>query len=335
MDKRDIPPGFTYARPSKRNPLPIVLFILLVSPYIKRHKANIVLEDSAIDTFDDSDTVLDILSSIYPYLDLEYQDGINFIFGLAEVRSILNSLLKGTYYKYSKLDTSIQPASYQEKVIGIIRSLQPYISLENQALINRILDTFSSTKELVYRLNKFKHQSLEVQTSSKNNLQKVSELIDIIKMLIPGEQQQYFNQISNILRMVETVELAIKMLIPGEQQQYFNQISNILRMVETVELAQLLNAPEKDTLPTTSENKIASNTEEAAKEKDSGDNKEISIPSNSNIEAGKKSINLEAISHSLKSMLKPEQANSLDLIMKMAQLLAQDNTENAEKESAD
>jgi len=306
MDKRDIPPGFTYARPSKRNPLPIVLFILLVSPYIKRHKANIVLEDSAIDTFDDSDTVLDILSSIYPYLDLEYQDGINFIFGLAEVRSILNSLLKGTYYKYSKLDTSIQPASYQEKVIGIIRSLQPYISLENQALINRILDTFSSTKELVYRLNKFKHQSLEVQTSSKNNLQKVSELIDIIKMLIPGEQQQYFNQISNILRMVETVELA-----------------------------QLLNAPEKDTLPTTSENKIASNTEEAAKEKDSGDNKEISIPSNSNIEAGKKSINLEAISHSLKSMLKPEQANSLDLIMKMAQLLAQDNTENAEKESAD
>ena len=306
MDKRDIPLGFTYARPSKRNPLPIVLFILLVSPYIKRHKANIVLEDSAIDTFDDSDTVLDILSSIYPYLDLEYQDGINFIFGLAEVRSILNSLLKGTYYKYSKLDTSIQPASYQEKVIGIIRSLQPYISLENQALINRILDTFSSTKELVYRLNKFKHQSLEVQTSSKNNLQKVSELIDIIKMLIPGEQQQYFNQISNILRMVETVELA-----------------------------QLLNAPEKDTLPTTSENKIASNTEEAAKEKDSGDNKEISIPSNSNIEAGKKSINLEAISHSLKSMLKPEQANSLDLIMKMAQLLAQDNTENAEKESAD
>lgn len=306
MDKRDIPPGFTYARPSKRNPLPIVLFILLVSPYIKRHKANIVLEDSAIDTFDDSDTVLDILSSIYPYLDLEYQDGINFIFGLAEVRSILNSLLKGTYYKYSKLDTSIQPASYQEKVIDIIRSLQPYISLENQALINRILDTFSSTKELVYRLNKFKHQSLEVQTSSKNNLQKVSELIDIIKMLIPGEQQQYFNQISNILRMVETVELA-----------------------------QLVNAPEKDTLPTTSENKIASNTEEAAKEKDSGDNKEISIPSNSNIEAGKKSINLEAISHSLKSMLKPEQANSLDLIMKMAQLLAQDNTENAEKESAD
>lgn len=306
MDKRDIPPGFTYARPSKRNPLPIVLFILLVSPYIKRHKANIVLEDSAIDTFDDSDTVLDILSSIYPYLDLEYQDGINFIFGLAEVRSILNSLLKGTYYKYSKLDTSIQPASYQEKVIGIIRSLQPYISLENQALINRILDTFSSTKELVYRLNKFKHQSVEVQTSSKNNLQKVSELIDIIKMLIPGEQQQYFNQISNILRMVETVELA-----------------------------QLVNAPEKDTLPTTSENKIASNTEEAAKEKDLEDNKEISIPSNSNIEAGKKSINLEAISHSLKSMLKPEQANSLDLIMKMAQLLAQDNTENAEKESAD
>ena len=306
MDKRDIPPGFTYARPSKRNPLPIVLFILLVSPYIKRHKASTVLEESEINTFDDSDTILDILSSIYPYLDLEYQDGINFIFGLAEVRSILNSLLKGTYYKYSKLDTSIQPASYQEKVIGIIRSLQPYISLENQALINRILDTFSSTKELVYRLNKFKHQSLEVQTSSKNNLQKVSELIDIIKMLIPGEQQQYFNQISNILRMVETVELA-----------------------------QLVNAPEKDTLPTTSENKIASNTEEAAKEKDLEENKEISIPSNSNIEAGKKSINLEAISHSLKSMLKPEQANSLDLIMKMAQLLAQDNTENAEKESAD
>ena len=54
-------------------------------------------------------------------------------------------------------------------------------------------------------------------------------------------------------------------------------------------------------------------------------NKEISLPSNSNIEAGKKSINLEAISHSLKSMLKPEQANSLDLIMKMAQLLAQDS----------
>ena len=40
----------------------------------------------------------------------------------------------------------------------------------------------------------------------------------------------------------------------------------------------------------------------------------------------------EILSNSFKSMLKPEQAKSLDLIMKMAQLLAQDSTE---KESAD
>ncbi|NLN41727.1 MAG: hypothetical protein GX160_07065 [Clostridiales bacterium] len=292
MEKRDIPPGFTYARPSQRNPIPIVWLILLVSPYIKRYKASTVLEESEINTFDDSDTILDMLSSIYPYLDLEYQDGINFIFGLAEVKAILNSLLRGTYYKFSRLDTGIQPMSPQERVIGIIRSLQPYIPLENQAHINRILDTFSSAKELIYRLNKFKHQSLEVQNSNKNNLEKAMELIDIIKLLIPREQQH------NI-----------------------SKISNILRMVETVELAQLLKSPEEDAMPTTTENKIVANTEE-----------NITSSSDPDIESDKKPMDLEAISHSLKSMMKPEQAKSLDLIMKMAQLLAQDSTE---KESAD
>lgn len=304
MEKKDIPPGFTYARPSQRNPLPVVLFILLVSPYIKRQKVNTFLEDSEIDSFDDSDTILDILSSIYPYLDLEYQDGINFIFALAEVRTILNSLLKGTYHKFSRLDAGIQPSSYQERVIGIIRSLQPYISLENQVLINRILDTFDNTKEFIYRLNRFKQQSLELQSSSKNSLEKVTELIDIIKMLLPSEQHQFLKQISNILRMAETVELA-----------------------------RLLNSPENNASPDETENKTTANDNEKAFE----NNKEDTIASSdsnvdSNVEADKQPINLEAISHSFKSMLKPEQAKSLDLIMKMAQLLAQDSTE---KESAD
>ena len=92
--EKEIYPRLHYARPSQRNPIPIVWLILLVSPYIKRYKASTVLEESEINTFDDSDTILDMLSSIYPYLDLEYQDGINFIFGLAEVKAILNSLLR-------------------------------------------------------------------------------------------------------------------------------------------------------------------------------------------------------------------------------------------------
>lgn len=300
MEKKDIPPGFTYARPSQRNPLPVVLFILLVSPYIKRQKVNTFLEESEIDSFDDSDTILDILSSIYPYLDLEYQDGINFIFALAEVRTILNSLFKGTYHKFSRLDAGIQPSSYQERLIGIIRALQPYISLENQVLINRILDTFDNTKELIYRLNRFKQQSLELQSSSKNSLEKVTELIDIIKMLLPSEQHQFLKQLSNILRMAETVELA-----------------------------QLLNSPENNASPAETENKTTANDNKEAFE----NNKEDTIASSdSNVETDKQPINLEAISNSFKSMLKPEQAKSLDLIMKMAQLLAQDSTE---KESAD
>lgn len=300
MEKKDIPPGFTYARPSQRNPLPVVLFILLVSPYIKRQKVNTFLEESEIDSFDDSDTILDILSSIYPYLDLEYQDGINFIFALAEVRTILNSLFKGTYHKFSRLDAGIQPSSYQERLIGIIRALQPYISLENQVLINRILDTFDNTKELIYRLNRFKQQSLELQSSSKNSLEKVMKLIDIIKMLLPSEQHQFLKQLSNILRMAETVELA-----------------------------QLLNSPENNASPAETENKTTANDNKEAFE----NNKEDTIASSdSNVETDKQPINLEAISNSFKSMLKPEQAKSLDLIMKMAQLLAQDSTE---KESAD
>ena len=300
MEKKDIPPGFTYARPSQRNPLPVVLFILLVSPYIKRQKVNTFLEESEIDSFDDSDTILDILSSIYPYLDLEYQDGINFIFALAEVRTILNSLFKGTYHKFSRLDAGIQPSSYQERLNGIIRALQPYISLENQVLINRILDTFDNTKELIYRLNRFKQQSLELQSSSKNSLEKVMKLIDIIKMLLPSEQHQFLKQLSNILRMAETVELA-----------------------------QLLNSPENNASPAETENKTTANDNKEAFE----NNKEDTIASSdSNVETDKQPINLEAISHSFKSMLKPEQAKSLDLIMKMAQLLAQDSTE---MESAD
>ena len=290
-EEKNIPLGFTYAPPNQKNPLRLILLILLVSPYIKRDKARTVSRNKAEDNFDDWDTILDILSSIYPYLDSEYQDGINFIFGLTEAKSLLESLLRGSYYKFSKSDTSMQTSGYQERAIGIIRSIQPYISVENQILLNRILNTIDSLEVLAYRLNRFKQRSLEVQNSNKNSLAKVIDLIDIIKILIPGERQQHFNQISNILKLMETIDLA-----------------------------QGINSSENDNSSITAENKITSNADIDAD----------TAPEN--YEEDNKAINIDAISHSLKSVLKPEQAKSLDLIMKMAQLLSLDSEE---KESAD
>ena len=296
---KEVPPGFTYARPTQTNALPIILLILFASPYIKIDKARSLLMDSGIDNhFDDSDTILEILSSIHPFLDPEYQDGINFIFGLSEARTILKSLLDGSYQTTRLLSAMERPTSYQDRAIGIIKALQPYITLENQTLINRILDVNNTLEKLVFRLRKFRQQDIETQDSKGSNLARVMEIIDIIKILIPAEQQQYINQISNILRIVETVELA-----------------------------QLLNAPRRDDPSSKVE------TETIAKEKSkppSIEKEQVSKSIDSSDD--KPNDKVENMSNVLKTMFNPEQAKSLDMIIKMAQLMAKDSTE---KKSAD
>lgn len=305
-----IPPGFAYAPLTKTNPLPIILLVLFVSPYIKKDKASPFLIDNGVDdSFYKSDMVLDILSSVHPYLGPDYQDGINFIFGLSEAKAILNSLINGTYQTSRIHSTSIEAANYQERAIGIIKSLQPYISLENQAVINDILHINDTVTELIQRLNKFRREDIKAQGSKGSSLTRIMELIDIVKILIPEQQQQYLNQICNALKVVETVELT----------KLLNDLGRESLSFETSSPSTNINMPDSDMQMESVDIKTA-DTEPGSI------NRELASPK---IEESNDKIG--NISNALKSILNPEQMQSLDVIMKMAQLLSQNSIE---KESA-
>lgn len=307
-----IPPGFTCAPSLQVNPLPVILLILLASPYIKSNKTHSPLMDQGmtdqgmmdqgIDLYsqesdmnmDESDLILDMLSSIYPYVDSKLQDGINLVFGLSETRDKLMSLVEGTYQAPRVFSLVESPRDYKERAVGIIRSLQPYISLENQTLINRALDISDTMETLVNRLDRFRRESnIRTQSPMGINLPDLVEIIDIVKILVPGEQQQQLSQISNIIRVIETVELA-----------------------------QLLNTSHK----------VGPTYEAESEPPSKGSSPSAKIKGGPPVKGEVPEEKMRAMSDILKTMLNPEQAKSVDLIMNMAQLLSKDSQD---KKNAD
>lgn len=290
--KKEIPPGFTYAKPTQANTLPVALLILFATPYINTAKSrSFLMNNSVDDSFDDTDTILDILSSVYPYMDPEYQDGLNFVFGLFEIRTLLRSLFDGTY-QTARLLKADRPTSYQDRVIGIIKAFQPYIPLENQTVINKIIDVNSTLERLVLRLKRFRQYDIDTQ-DFRSNLARVTEMIDILKVLIPVEQQQQINKISSILKIAEAVELA-----------------------------QLSNAPREDE----STSIVETNTIDNGGSNLTTDEVQDKLVKDLEAPRDKPNDNVENLSNVLKTMLNPEQAKSVDMIVKMAQLLAKDSS---------
>ncbi len=299
---RKIPPGFTCAPSIQTNPLPIILMILFASHYIKTDNAKSPIMDDDTDNYPlmdngvegntyESDIIMDMLSSIHPYMDPKIQDGINLIFGLYDMRDRLRSLIDGTYQTSPILTNVEQPFNYKERAIGIIKSIQPYISLENQTIINRILDINSTMEKLIDKLERFRQRDdIVVQGSMSANISKLMEMLDIIKVLIP----------------VET-------------HKYISQINNILKIIEAVEVAQLLNPSNKGEIASKTETRVLSNSDDSAKTENKGSDHDKKEDSDEK---------LNNISNMLKTMLNPEQAKSLELVMGIAQLLTKDSEGN-------
>lgn len=303
---KKIPPGFTCAPSVQTNPLSTVLLILLATNYIKidrtspsfidQDRDDYLLTDKDIGNYNsEPDVILDILASIHPHMEPRLQEGINFIFGLSEARDKLKSIIDGSYQNPRIHISSDPPTSYQERTIGIIKSIQPYISLENQTIINRVLDINDTARELLDRLERLRQKDyISTQGVLGINLGRLMEILDIIKILIPAEAQQYISQINNIVKVMEAVELA-QLLHPSDK-------------------AGLASETEAEAL---ANNNDGSNTTY----KESDDREKLESHNN-----------IGDLSNGIKTMLNPEQAKSLELVMNMIQLLGK---KSDEKNNAD
>ncbi|HZJ82976.1 MAG TPA: hypothetical protein VFD57_04110 [Clostridia bacterium] len=289
---KEMPPGFTVGQSSRGNPLPMLILILLILPYIKASQVNAEGKNNSLSILmKESNTILDILSAIHPYLDPEYQNGINIVFGLFETTDLLRSLSESTYepsHILSSIDGSIDP---KKRAIGIIQSLQPYITKDNQVLTNKIIHTTNALETLAKKLKEYRQQDININGSREKGIARLTEIIDTIKILVPPGQQQSFNQIGKILKMVEVLE-AVQLL----------DSSNMLDSQNRLESASTPN-------------------EEGVVIRD---DKASSL--------GKESNPTQNISKTLKSVLKPDQAESVELIMKMAQMLSKDSKDQNSKE---
>lgn len=286
--KKRIPPGFTYAEPAQTNLLPIILFVLLVSPYIQKAKsASIQSLNNEKIRVEDSNTLVDILSSVYPYLDPQHQDGVNFIVGLAEIKANLQGLIDGTYRTPRISTTSKSITNHKERAIGIIKSLQPYISLENQTQINRILYANKTMEKLVDSIKRFRERdSIRTQDSTTHGISMVMEILDIVRILVPADQLQSIDQISKVLKLLGTIELA-QLSTGSPSIADGSEADNDLRLDQSLENLDSIQ----------------------------------DISGTRGAEPGN-------ISETLSKILNPEQAKSLEFIMKMAQLLSKDTVEH-------
>lgn len=194
------------------SPLLIIFLALFVAPYIKAKKTpNIKLKDTSYhqDNSQSTDSFLGILSAIHPYLQSEEQWLINAIFGFSEITEIITGLMGNTYQTQKLTMASKQFMSKKEKNIGIMQAIQPYVPYESQALLDKVVQIQNTVNKLANSFNHYKSQDSESQDYSKEKmLSRIADTMDIIKPLMPKEQQDGIKQINKVLKIIQAIEMS-------------------------------------------------------------------------------------------------------------------------------
>lgn len=283
------------------HPLLIILLIYaIISPLRYDRKKNPRKFAPGFKTnFNSAETIINLLSDVSPYLNLEEQEKIQNIIGIFEAANILNNIRAGTYQNPRFINTMSYTMDAQERKLEIIKALKPYLPASNHEIIEKAIHTYNALNKVSRNLVHFSSKTDE-NTETQNATNKITELLEIINPLVPSEQKQKLNQIKNIIKMYNAMESS--------------QLWEKWTQQETKKTQTHDSSSEKDVNSNKPKiNKYSNNIKNTIEESDSSPKE----PEESNEESKKN------ITDALKSVLNPEQAQAMEIMMKMAQLLSQ------------
>lgn len=221
--------------------------------------------------FNSTETIMNMLSDVCPYLGLQEQEKIQTFIGMLEAVNILNGIRTGSYQNPGFINTMSSTMDIQDRKLGIIKALKPYLPSENREIIDKTIHTYNAINKVSKNLT---HSAITAagHVESQNATDKITKLIEIVDPLVSSEQQQKLNQIKSMIKMYNTVE----------------------------SMTQSLSSVKE---PSSDKVNISSSNDNNSNNNDNDTTKNIT--------------------NALKSVLNPEQAQAMEVMMKMAQLLTQ------------
>jgi len=200
-------PNFPRAT-QKLQPILVIFLLWLIIPSLKnriiKEKTYKRTSSSFGESFLKTDTIIDILSDVSPYLGLQEQESINTIIGILEAANILSNVRAGTYQSPRILKDINLSMGDQDRKIEIVKTLKPYFPPDIREIIEKTIHTYYALNRVSGNIVRFS-EALE-NGEKQSNPKRIAEVLEIINPLVPLEQQKRINQIQNLIKMYSTLE---------------------------------------------------------------------------------------------------------------------------------
>jgi hypothetical protein len=164
-----------------------------------------ILKRNLKETFNTPDTIIHMLSDVSPYLGLKEQENINTLVGVLEAANILRNIRVGTYQNPRILRSMNSSMNVQDKKLGIIKALKPYIPSNNHEIVDKAIQTYNTINKVSENLVQYTSKTSE-NIDRQKIADQIAETLEIINPLVPPEQQQRLKQIQNVIKMYGIME---------------------------------------------------------------------------------------------------------------------------------
>lgn len=269
--------------------IPLLLILVLIKnrgyhPRTLQHDGNPRGNRAFVQSIANNPKLIDMLNAICPYLSENEQIPIHTMVGLLKTLDTVRTLQSRTY-RIQGL-SSQSSLSLRERQLGIIRAMKQYIEPEGKENLERFERLLSMTDQMKNSANRIK--ALSLGKEQNNSSDQMAEMLNIIKPLLPEQQQQTLGKLSRIMKLVEIMD--------------FNE------GISQVE-SQKASENTENRIPILPEKVPSNGTEEIAQPKES-DSGSLS------------KAQQDKIINALKPLLSDEQQKSMDKLLEMAQGLA-------------
>lgn len=195
------------------NPLPLFfLFILIKILGSEIHSSNKStafihnLRNSISQTVYNPETI-NMLTAISPYLDVPEQEGIYTIVGILEALQILKGLREGSYQAQRMQQIPVLKLENENKSLGIIKALKDYLPETRRPTIDRAIQLSESIKKLSNNLKIYKNNLKIAEKRKPNLIEDLGEIMRVIKPIIPEEQQTKLEKFQKLIQVAQIMDL--------------------------------------------------------------------------------------------------------------------------------
>lgn len=234
----------------------------------------------------DNPKAIKLLESICPYLEPDQQDTVYTIIGIQDVLARIRDLMNRSYQKKAHSKSIVVPRNPIEKRIEMMKVLRPYVPDVSRESISNIVYVYDTYNKLNKNVQSYAAKRKKSKKYNIYSIEALVDFVDLISPVLPMDLKDKATKIITIAKLVEQMEGADSLTKRGHLEQK--------RLAKPLDQAANVDKDEK--------------TRAVSAEEDKDLNDRIA--------------QADRVKESLAPMLDEGQKESLDLIMKMAQLLA-------------